>query len=381
MFRWISNIRDAIKVCEFFGFTTCMALIRRVLPYLLASAPFLVIGWLWLRDTAWPWLRDDVLSPVRESWPTWLQVGLVALIPAGVVISISAVAYRGWRVDRGELRRITKCASSAPPLHDCRNEILRISHHGLDRSGRATMTRKAFFEARALGFEYFETDVVLSADGELFAWHTTSGLTSDTSDRLRERGAARLVDLLFHADFEYAKWNLEVKALDAVGPLLEFLQRNEVVLRGRVWLSVGWNPFVGQRARNYWVSADLTARSAMRTRPGDGGGRFPISAHQINGLFVVLFGTGRGRTFPCIQLPVPVLLRWPAKLVVKRAHKRGVQVHVWTASRESTMRWCYRNGVDGVLTDEPALLMVVLDDEHRRAAGETTTGNRLVTAA
>jgi glycerophosphoryl diester phosphodiesterase len=45
---------------------------------------------------------------------------------------------------------------------------------------------------------------------------------------------------------------------------------------------------------------------------------------------------------------------------VAYAHQRGLQVHVWTINDESTMHRLLDMGVDGVMTDDCALLKKVL---------------------
>jgi len=66
--------------------------------------------------------------------------------------------------------------------------------------------------------------------------------------------------------------------------------------------------------------------------------------------------------FPCVQVPthfkgIPVVTR----RFVKAAHARGIQVHVWTVDDEAEMERLLDLGVDGVMTDRPALLRRVLE--------------------
>jgi glycerophosphoryl diester phosphodiesterase len=63
----------------------------------------------------------------------------------------------------------------------------------------------------------------------------------------------------------------------------------------------------------------------------------------------------------CAQVPVR---RGPVPVVDRRfvdaAHRRGLQVHVWTVDDPQEMRHLLDIGVDGLMTDRPALLKDVL---------------------
>lgn len=45
---------------------------------------------------------------------------------------------------------------------------------------------------------------------------------------------------------------------------------------------------------------------------------------------------------------------------IKMAHERNIAVHVWTINDEPTMNYLIDLGVDGIFTDQPALLKIVL---------------------
>jgi glycerophosphoryl diester phosphodiesterase len=52
---------------------------------------------------------------------------------------------------------------------------------------------------------------------------------------------------------------------------------------------------------------------------------------------------------------------------VARAHRHGVEVHVWTVNDEKSMRHLVRMGVDGIMTDRPDLLArVVLSEKEAK---------------
>ena len=55
-------------------------------------------------------------------------------------------------------------------------------------------------------------------------------------------------------------------------------------------------------------------------------------------------------------MPAPVA----APSFVSRAHKLGLQVHVWTVNDRPTMENLLDRGVDGIMTDETMALREVL---------------------
>jgi glycerophosphoryl diester phosphodiesterase len=70
----------------------------------------------------------------------------------------------------------------------------------------------------------------------------------------------------------------------------------------------------------------------------------------------------------CVQFPVNrkgISMVTPA--TVAHAHKLGLQVHAWTINDESTMHDLIDMGVDGIMTDDCALLKSVLIERNKWA--------------
>jgi glycerophosphoryl diester phosphodiesterase len=63
----------------------------------------------------------------------------------------------------------------------------------------------------------------------------------------------------------------------------------------------------------------------------------------------------------CAQLPIRRHgVRLIDRALVDRAHEAGLQVHVWTIDEPDEMRRLIDLGVDGLMTDQPAVLKAVL---------------------
>ena len=66
-----------------------------------------------------------------------------------------------------------------------------------------------------------------------------------------------------------------------------------------------------------------------------------------------------------LQIP----LKWRgikvlSQKVIKNAKKNGLLVHVWTINDEKTIYELIDMGVNGIVTDEPELLMKILNKEN-----------------
>jgi glycerophosphoryl diester phosphodiesterase len=65
--------------------------------------------------------------------------------------------------------------------------------------------------------------------------------------------------------------------------------------------------------------------------------------------------------FPVVQVPLKYRgIDIVTRRFVRAAHKRGVQVQVWTVNDAAEMRRLLDLGVDGIMTDRPSVLKDVL---------------------
>lgn len=220
-------------------------------------------------------------------------------------------------------------------------------------------TVKAFRHATDLGYRYLETDVHLTSDGELLAFHDEvlervtdhDGVVAEsTIEILRNaliggREAIPTLGELFD-EFPEAKFNIDIKAAAAVRPLAEFIAQR------RVWDRVLVGSFSPGRLREF---RRLT------------GGRVATSAHPWEVVAYRLLPSARlaRRATPgrpaALQVPHH---RGPVRVVtpgfVRRAHAAGLHVHVWTIDSADEMHELIDTGVDGIMTDRTDTLKHVL---------------------
>lgn len=220
-------------------------------------------------------------------------------------------------------------------------------------------TMPAFQYAVDLGYQYIETDVHATADGVLLAFHDSR------LDRVTDR--AGVIREMQYGDVAKARvdgrepiplfeellttWpdlriNIDPKKDNAVGPLTEVLRRHAAIDR----VCIG--AFSDARLR--------TIREAL-------GPDLCTSAGPLETARLVAAARGLGKpwttTFACAQVPVR---QGPLTIVNRRfvdfMHAQHLDVHVWTIDDEAEMTRLLELGVDGLMTDRPAVLRRVLQD-------------------
>lgn len=211
-------------------------------------------------------------------------------------------------------------------------------------------TLAAFRHAVSLGFSYLETDVRLTADGHLVAFHdddlertcATNGRISamswDEVSRVRVGGREPmplLVDLF--EEFPHARINIDAKSDSTVDPLIALLRRMDVLDR----VCIG----------------SFSHRRLERVR-GALGPRVCTSASPRE---VVSWLYGRVPEAPsCFQVPVR---QGPVTVVNRRSLRRAKAaekpVHVWTIDEAHQMQALIDLEVDGIMTDQCDVLKSV----------------------
>jgi glycerophosphoryl diester phosphodiesterase len=256
--------------------------------------------------------------------------------------------------------------ADAYPYFDC--DFLAFAHRGgahyppnLHREN----SRHAFAEAVALGYRYLETDVHLTADGVLIAFH------DDELDRVTD-ATGRIADLpyevvararigghdpiptlgeLFDA-FPEARFNIDAKSATAVVPLARTIAEHDAYERVCV------SSFGIRRLRRL--------RRLLGARTASAASSLDIAATR----FTPWLASALNSPAAALQMPADRRLfgrrlELLTERLVRTVHQAGKQIHIWTVDEEAEMERLLDAGVDGIFTDRPDTLKTVLQRRGR----------------
>ncbi len=255
----------------------------------------------------------------------------------------------------GTARRYRQRAMASFPFLDHPGPIP-FAHRG-GASEAPENTLPAFEHAVRLGYRYLETDVHATADGVLVAFH------DDHLDRVTDRqgaiaelpwsevGRARvdgrepiplLEDVL--GTWPDVRVNIDPKADTSVDPLIEVLRRTQSIDR----VCVG--SFSDERTDRI--------RAALGPRLCTG-----MGPDELVGLIRAFQGESVTFRSQAAQIPPTDPNGRPLATpeLVDVAHRHGIVVHVWTIDDEDEMERLLDVGVDGIMTDRPAVLRAVFE--------------------
>lgn len=235
-------------------------------------------------------------------------------------------------------------------------------------------TLLAFQGAIELGFTHIETDVHLTRDGEFVCFHDDRlERTTNGTGFLRDYDLASLreLDAAYHfrdrkGGFPYRGKGHRIPTLDEALALdenvrfnIELKPRDRAAAEKLVRLVLDR----GLEDRVLLAAADDATNWMIRRRIG---GKIATSpgAKEVF-FFWLLARLGLSRlwrpSFDALQVPTE---HGPLRVVdprfIRAAHVHGIQVHVWTIDDEAEMRRLAQLGVDGIMTDEPELLLRTL---------------------
>lgn len=217
----------------------------------------------------------------------------------------------------------------------------------------------AFEHAIGLGYTHLETDARATADGVLLAFHDrTLDRATDRTGRIarmhyREVAGARvagtepipLIEDLLGA-WPGLRFNVDLKDMLAIRPMMDVLRRTGA------WGRVCVTSFSARRLHAARVLLDRPVCMAL-SPAGVAALRLIGGVPRCGGALAErLARTG----VHCAQVPARVA----TGPFIGKAHKAGLQVHVWTLNRRADMERALDLGADGIMTDETVMLRDLL---------------------
>lgn len=224
-------------------------------------------------------------------------------------------------------------------------------------------TMPAFQGAVDLGYRYVETDVHATRDGVLLAFHddkldrvtdkfgTIAEMDYEDVRKARVGGVEPiplLVDLL--TTWPRLRINIDPKRDNAVAPLIRTLRECNALDRVCIGSFSDRRIAAVRDVLGPRLCTSLGPKATARLRFASWAGPFD--------------GIWGGFPEGCAQIPVSQYgVRLIDREMIDEAHEKGLQVHVWTIDDPLEMRRLINLGVDGIMTDEPALLKTVLEQK------------------
>jgi glycerophosphoryl diester phosphodiesterase len=229
---------------------------------------------------------------------------------------------------------------------------LPFAHRG-GASDAPENTMQAFQYAVDLGYRYLETDVQVTSDGVLVAFHDndlrrTCGRPGKISELPWSEVSKALVDgkapipLLedLLGAWTDVRVNIDCKTAAAIDPLVASLRRTNSL--NKVCVAA----FSDSRLKRLRKALGAELCSSLG----------PVE------LAMLRFGLLRHPAGLAAQVPVK---QWPLTVVnrafVERSHRHGLQVHVWTIDDAPEIERLLDLGVDGIMSDRPLILREVLE--------------------
>lgn len=230
-------------------------------------------------------------------------------------------------------------------------------------------TRHAFAEAVALGYRYLETDVHVTADGELVAFHDPNlDRVTDATGKITDLPYAIVAQArigghdpiptlgeLFEA-FPTACFNIDAKSEGAVDALARLIADHDAY--DRVCIS------------SFGIRRLHRLRRLLGRRTASSASALGVTVNRFAPWLTAVLDSPA----PVLQIPADLRLfgfdlRVLTDRLVRTVHAHGKQVHVWTVDDEVQIEQLIDAGVDGIFTDRPDTLKAVLQRRGRWSGG------------
>jgi glycerophosphoryl diester phosphodiesterase len=236
-----------------------------------------------------------------------------------------------------------------------------FAHRG-GTSAAPENTLRAFSDAVSLGYRNVETDVHATSDGKLVAFHDNdlqrtcgkpwkieeTDWSTLTSARINGTDPIPLLEDLLET-WPELRINIDCKSDAAMQPLIDTIRRTKCLDR----ICVG--SFSDKRLRH--IRAEFGSGLCTSMGPQE---VVRLVIGSTSGLPLKPSRHALIAQVPVRQGPIPVV----TSKSISRAHRLGIQVHVWTIDDPLRIGQLLDMGVDGIMSDDTRSLKDVFVARH-----------------
>tara|TARA_Y100000591_G_scaffold179285_1_gene154815 strand:+ start:173 stop:910 length:738 start_codon:yes stop_codon:yes gene_type:complete len=213
---------------------------------------------------------------------------------------------------------------------------------------------EAFNSVVEMGFKHIETDLRMTLDGEVIAFHDENlkrlfkldlkvqDLTYKEIDTLFGEQKCNVISLRDSlTQFPDIKFNIDLKSKSVIKKSIEIVK--ELKAFDRVCFA-SFNSAYTQEVLNSYPKA--------------------IVSMGLKDVAFIKFFNYLNKKANILQIP----LKWRGikilnKSLIERAKKRGLFIHVWTINNRNVMNDLINMGINGIVTDEPLLLKSIMREK------------------
>lgn len=243
------------------------------------------------------------------------------------------------------------------------DNVLVMAHRGSSKAAPEN-TMAAFRQAIEDGADWIEIDVQETADGEVVVFH-------DSDFMKLARNPLKIWDATVEdlRDIDVGSW-FDPQFSDQRVPLLtEVLD----LCKGKVGVNIelkyyGHDEQLEQRVAQIVDSRDMASEILVMSLKMDGVKKMKTIRPDWNVGLLMSVSAGNLKKVDADFLAVNA--RFATSSIVHQAHSQEKQVFVWTVNDAPTMSQMIGRGVDGLLTDKPALARSVLQQRSEMSAPE-----------
>ena len=234
-----------------------------------------------------------------------------------------------------------------------KDPFIGLSHRGNSKNFIEN-SFEAFNSVIQMGYKYIETDLRMTLDGEVIAFHDpdvrrlfnidlcVKDLTFNEITYLFKEKKCRLLtleDIL--KEFPHVNFNIDLKVKEVIQQCIEIV--GDLNAFDRVCF-----------ASFHSSHTEKVLRQNQKA----------IVSMGMKDLALFKFFKLNDKNIKIIQTP----LKWKGikvltRNLIQKAHKSNVLVHVWTINDRKTINNLIDLGVNGIVTDEPELLMKIMKEK------------------